>query len=351
MILRILYRSVGSENSKNRPEFYSKQLALASLLRAAENVGVPTRIVFVNDGPIPADRLSMMSAAGEVLPVTCGSNRASYRHILRLPRVRRWAAEDLVWLAEDDYLYTERSLSALVAAAAARPDADYFTLYSTVRFSPDSTRRRPRVEQSTGVTSGLTHIDGIAWARAATTTSTFGVRVGTLLQDELLLRTTPFVGGAFDRATCLALQGFQPFRLETLGGEPPKVEPPTAARRLARRAALTTVRATLNAVALSRPERRRRSMIVPEPSMATHLELDGAMVPGHDWAAEAEVVRTWLHARTVAAATADAARAGGRRGAPTGPGRTISDQPTPATPFPTNPAPGVAGVSRGSSVA
>ncbi|CAO5228664.1 hypothetical protein [Frankia sp. AgKG'84/4] len=346
MILRILYRSVGSENNKNRPEFYSKQLALASLLRAAENVGVTTRIVFVNDGPIPADRLSMMSAAGEVMPVTCGSNRASYRHILRMPRVRRWADEDLVWLAEDDYLYTERSLAALVAAAAARPDADYFTLYSTVRFAADSTRRRPRViEQSSGGTPSLTHIDGIAWARAATTTSTFGVRVATLLEDETLLRTTPFVGGAFDRATCLALQGFQPFRLSDLGGEPPKVAPPTATRRLARRAALTTVRATLNAVALSRPENRRRSMIVPEPSLATHMELDGAMVPGHDWAAEAELVRAWLADRTAGAA---AARAGGRRATPTGPGRHGSDQPTP---FPSDVAPGVTGVSRGSSVA
>ncbi|WP_231861563.1 MULTISPECIES: hypothetical protein [Frankia] len=298
MILRILYRSVGSENAKNRPAFYSKRLALASLLRAVEKVEIPTRIVFVNDGPMPADRLSMMEEAGEIVPVTCGSNRASYRHVLRMPRLRRWAADDLVWLAEDDYLYTENSLSALVTAAAARPDVEYFTLYGTSRLSATSTRRRPQVTDDGGIHEHAPVIGGVTWARTATTTSTFGLRVGTLVEDELLLRSIPFVGGAFDRATCLTLQGFQPFRLPELGGEPPLVAPSTVAARIARRAALTGLRATLNAVALARPERRRRTLLVPAPSLATHMELGAALVPGHDWPAEADGVLAWLQSRS-----------------------------------------------------
>ncbi|CAO5170702.1 Glycosyl transferase family 2 [Frankia sp. AiPs1] len=299
MNLRVLYRSVGTENSKNRPAFYSKQLALASLLRAVERVSIPTTIHFVNDGPMPTDRLSMMADAGEVVPVTCGSNRSSYRHVLRMPRLRRWAADDLVWLAEDDYLYTENSLSALVSAAQARPDVEYFTLYSTLRFVASSTRRRPEVEHSDGSEIGLPRFDGVPWARAATTTSTFGVRVGTLAQDERLLRTIPFVGGAFDRATCLTLQGYQPFQLSQLGGEPPAVEPSSILTRFVRGAALTGVRATVNAVALTRPQRRWRTMLVPEPSLACHLELGGAMVAGHDWEAEAAAVSAWSQAAAV----------------------------------------------------
>ncbi|WP_261568135.1 hypothetical protein [Frankia gtarii] len=315
MNLRILYRSVGSENAKNRPTFYSKQLALASLLRAVEKVEIPTKIIFVNDGPMPADRLSMMAGAGEIIPVTCGSNRASYRHVLRMPRLRRWAADDLVWLAEDDYLYTENSLSALVSAAAALPNVEYFTLYGTSRLSPGSTRRRPQVTED-AVHEHAPLIEGVAWARTATTTSTFGLRVGTLVEDELLLRSIPFVGGAFDRATCLTLQGFQPFRLPELGGEPPKVQPATAAARVARRAALTGLRATLNAVALARPERRRRTLLVPAPSLATHMELGAALVAGHDWPAEADGVRAWMASRNVnstgpAAGARPAAAAGG----------------------------------------
>ncbi|ORT50914.1 MULTISPECIES: hypothetical protein [Frankia] len=297
MILRILYRSVGSENTKNRPTFYSKMLALASLLRAVENVDIPVRIVFVNDGPMPAERLAVMTSAGEVQSVQCGSNRASYRYVLRMPRVRRWSPDDLVWLAEDDYLYTEKSLSSLVAAATALPAVDYFTLYSTLRFSSTTTRRRPMIHRDGGSHSHAPVVDGVTWARAATTTSTFGLRVGTLLEDELLLRSIPFVGGAFDRATCLTLQGFQPFRLAELSGEPPAFAPPPPAARIARRVVLSGLRTTLNAVALARPERLRRTMLVPEPSMATHMELGEALVPGHDWAVEAEAVQAWLQAR------------------------------------------------------
>ncbi|THJ74805.1 hypothetical protein [Candidatus Frankia alpina] len=324
MNLRILYRSVGSENAKNRPAFYSKQLALASLLRAVEQVEIPTTIVFVNDGPMPADRLSMMADAGEIIPVTCGSNRASYRHVLRMPRLRRWAADDLVWLAEDDYLYTENSLSALVSAAAL-PSIEYFTLYGTSRLSPTSTRRRPQITDD-AVHEHAPLIEGVAWARTATTTSTFGLRVGTLVEDELLLRSIPFVGGAFDRATCLTLQGFQPFRLPELGGEPPKVQPATAAARMARRAALTGLRATLNAVALARPERRRRTLLVPVPSLATHMELGPALVTGHDWPAEADGVRAWMASRNASStepttkqtAPAGARPAGAASGIPAG---------------------------------
>ena len=39
--LRIVYRSHGGENMKSRPAYYSKLLALASVVRAAEESGVP----------------------------------------------------------------------------------------------------------------------------------------------------------------------------------------------------------------------------------------------------------------------------------------------------------------------
>lgn len=56
MKLRVVYRSVGSENNKNRPPFYDKTLALASLLRAVERSPVSTELVFVSDGVIAEQR-------------------------------------------------------------------------------------------------------------------------------------------------------------------------------------------------------------------------------------------------------------------------------------------------------
>ena len=298
MRLYVVCRSVGSENAKNRPAFYSKSLALASLLRAVENVDIPTQIVFANDGPIPAERLALMRSAGEVLPVRCGSNRSSYRLVLRLPRARGWAPDDLVWFAEDDYLYTADALAGVVAAAEKLPEADYFTTYSRLRFATDATRRSPRFadqDRSDGDPDAV-EIGGVRWYHAVSSTSTFGAWVHTLRADERLLRTVPFVGGAFDHATCLTYQGYRPFGLAELGGEPLEPGGAPAARRVARAAALTGLRGTLNAVALARPERARRVLVAPDPDLATHLE-SSHLAPGTDWAAEARAVQEWLRAR------------------------------------------------------
>jgi hypothetical protein len=306
MRLYVVCRSVGTENAKNRPDFYGKTLALASLIRTAGNVGVPTRLVFVNDGPIPPDRLAMMRSTGEVLPVRCGSNRSSYRLALRLPVARGWAPGDLVWFAEDDYLYTADALPAVVAAAEKLPEADYFSVYSGARFGADATRRRPTYAPLAGAGGDAVQIGAARWYRAVSSTSTFGAWVHTIGADERLLRSVPFVGGAFDHATCLAYQGYRPFALGQLGGEPLGPGRHPAAKRIARRVALTGLRGTLNLVALARPERDRRVLVGSDPDLATHLET-GVLAPGRDWAAEARGVQQWLRAAPPAVGTGDPA--------------------------------------------
>ncbi|ADP78712.1 hypothetical protein FraEuI1c_0634 [Pseudofrankia inefficax] len=297
MRLYVVCRSVGSENAKNRPDFYSKTIALASLLRSVENVGIPTRVVFANDGPIPPDRLAMMASAGEMLPIRCGTNRSSYRLMLCLPRARGWAPDDLVWFAEDDYLYTADALSAVVAAAEKLPEADYFTIYSRLRFGTDATRRNPTyspLDRADGDGDAV-EIGRVRWYRAVSSTSTFGAWVHTIVADERLLRSAPFVGGAFDHATCLAYQGYRPFGLGQLSGEPVEPGEHPALKRVARRVALTGLRGALNVAALARPEHDRRVLVAPDPDLATHLEA-GHLAPGTDWAAEARDVADWLRA-------------------------------------------------------
>ena len=58
-MLHVVYRSYGGENAKGRPPYYSKLLALTSMVRAAELAGEHVHLVFLNDGTIPADRLAV----------------------------------------------------------------------------------------------------------------------------------------------------------------------------------------------------------------------------------------------------------------------------------------------------
>ena len=124
MRLHVVYRSTGGENPKARPAYYSKLGSLRSLLR---NVGTQREargeLAFLDDGPVPDDRLeAIMASAGTV--VETAAPRAAgrlYRRAIEEPQRRGWPDEDLVYLAEDDYLYRREALPALAAAAHELP--------------------------------------------------------------------------------------------------------------------------------------------------------------------------------------------------------------------------------------
>jgi hypothetical protein len=273
--LRVIYRSTGGENGKDRPSYYSKRLCLTSFLRAMRACGVEHEILFLNDGPIPPDRLGLMRAAGEVIPVPTGD--APIRQIIRTGRggqgmagsyvaaialvdQRAWSDKDLVYLAEDDYLYREHAFASLVAAARAIPRASYFALYAKVEPSRSETF----------------HSGAEPWVRAISTTSSYGARVGALRADRWIHRTAYYApGGWIDENFCWAYQGMPPFTWRQMV-EAGRADGPVQSR--VRRVVLQTA---LNALAL-RAKRRPHLLVRPLVPLATHLET-GVMARGTDW--------------------------------------------------------------------
>jgi len=178
--LRIVYRSHGGENMKSRPAYYSKLLALASVVRAAEESGVPHQLVFWNDGPIPADRLELMRAVGEVARIDAGSNRESYRAAIDMAAGSDWSPADLVWFAEDDYLYRPTTFGSLMAAEAAIPDADYLSVFGGWALDVDSPMNGFAAYPRWGSADvpDPVRLGDVAWFRGVSTTSTYGARTG-----------------------------------------------------------------------------------------------------------------------------------------------------------------------------
>jgi hypothetical protein len=302
--LRIVMRSYGGENMKDRPSYYSKLVCLASLVRAARAVSPAPEIVFVNDGPIPGDREAVMRAAGEVVQLEAGSNRSSYREAVALAVGRPWVDPDLVWFAEDDYLYRPDAFLRLLegAAAPALAEADYFALYGGSAFDTSTGRLHARERPERGANSDPSAIPlgQVRWYRGLATTSSFGVRRGALVQDARLLRLVPFTGGAWDRTTCLTAQGLRPFTRRELVEDllPFTSQPaPEWPRSLAR----GMLRVTLSTRALRRVS-RRRVMRGCDPDQICHLEL-GVLAPGDDWAELAQETRAWLDAWHASAPT------------------------------------------------
>lgn len=271
MKLHVIYRSTGSENSKARPPYYSKLLALRSVLQAAERCDSAVDFIFLNDGPIPADRLEPMEAAGEIIELPRVGMVGSYLAALELLRERSWPDADLAYLVEDDYLHLPHSLHSLVRAAELVPAASYFGLYALIEWS----------------SAEFYEVDGQPWITADSTTSTFAGRVGDFRADWLMHRLGYVAGGSWDRDICHAYQGRRPYRWTTIIGDLAGYEPGTP-RPWRRRAKRAIGQAGLDLLAIRRAF-RRHLLIAPAAALAAHMTLP-YMPPDIDWAAAAQAV-------------------------------------------------------------
>lgn len=300
--LRVLHRSYGGDNTKPRPAYYSKLLALAALLRAADALDVAPELVFLNDGPMPDERLRVMERFGEVRSVRRGgSDTNSYREMLADENARTGEPDDLIWLAEDDYLYVPDALRQLVAGAAAT-GADYFTLYGSRAIDVERSGRTAvaRPEPAAEGTGQTVQVQDVAWYRAVATTSTFGITRRALAEDVGLLRHFSLTGGAWDTATCKAIQGYLPFTAQHLrrdflpfGHVAPVLWPKSLVRGVLRVVSVP--------LAMRRPQ-RRRALLGSDPELIIHMEAPddppralSARTHKIDWAAVADETAEWAN--------------------------------------------------------
>lgn len=295
-MIRLVYRAYGGENSKNRPPFYSKALALASFVRAAERVGAP--ILFLNDGPIPATLLSLMERTGEVQQIANApvGMRASYRAALLLPAQRAWPDDDVVHFSEDDYLYLPDAFTALSAAADSLAHASYFALYGSTPQHPNPGESPDGYQLPTGWRQPpRASVQGQRWVNVASTTSTFGARVRALRADLPIFQQcmVPFRNRLMDHETCLVYQGFPPFAgREILSGRPGEY-PGTTWGHL-RRYGLAPFRLALNIRATTRSA-DPHWLYAADPNLACHLETP-VMTPGRNWVEAAQDTLVWARA-------------------------------------------------------
>jgi hypothetical protein len=297
-MLHIIYRSYNGENNKDRPAFYSKVVALASCIRAFEGLEAGTaEIIYLNDGPIPADRIRLMERSGEILACSRLGMKGSMRRALAIPYQRAWPADDLIWFAEDDYLYLPQAFKDLVAAATAFPDADYFALYALIDCFPNgspSIEYRLRWFPGSWLERRCVVVGDRCWERALSTASTFGGRPRAIVEDRLLMQIAMIYGGAWDHTTCMLYQGLCPFPyvslVQSLRGS-------RTVKGFVRNVAVLAARLGLNGYQNVRrwTGSTPRLLIAPAQALATHLETQFLAV-GADWNCLAEETQRWLMA-------------------------------------------------------
>lgn len=297
MTLHVVYRSYGGANTKERPSWFSKELALRSMLRAVEEAGA--EILFLNDGPIGDDLVALMRSYGEVVTLPGVGMRASYLEALRLPVRRGWAPDDIAYLVEDDYLHTPDALVRLAEAADTLP-ADYFALYGLdpalgIRQDPNVARHENVVPRGWAPPAPVER-DGVRWVGVPATASTFGARVRVLAEDW---RISWLAGLGHrkmyrDRDVCLTLQGYPSHPWPRLACDLLLLSSGSLSWR-ARGAFLVPFKAAMNLRAHRRPA-RRRVLMCTLPNLAMHLET-AYMAPGRDWDQLARTTAAWTPTR------------------------------------------------------
>ncbi|MDQ6853018.1 MAG: hypothetical protein M3046_04885 [Actinomycetota bacterium] len=297
MKLHVIYRSYGGENRKSRPAYFSKLLALASFVRAVDQLESPVGLTFLNDGPVANDAYRLMQAVGRVVAFDRLGCRGSYAKALTLAAGCTGDESDIMWLAEDDYLYRPDALERLLSAARLIPWASYFALYGSfptpeAEMSGEEDDIAPRGWRDQG---GVT-VHGHCWRHAVSTTSTFGARLPALRRDRQLFRTALYSARAWDHQTCLAYQGYVPFRGRWLLQDPSTRGTESVKSRIKVLGA-TPIKVVVDAMAYRRA-RQPGLLVAPRPALATHLELP-YIAPGTDWDAEAEATTEWARSRGI----------------------------------------------------
>jgi hypothetical protein len=277
MKLHVVYRTNGGENAKPRPESYSKAAALRSFCTALELVPAVGDVVFVVDGPMAADELDVVRGLGEVVRLPGVGNASSYRHVLRVVLERDWSKDDLVYIAEDDYLYLPEALTHVVAAATKIDRAAFFTPYdhpdyyehsSAVRFA-----RRHRKE--------CWDVEGIEWRAVRSTTMTFAARIGALRQAAFM--------------HILGSRGRYPHDFDIWSATQTRLYRARIVRSLAyRRNATPVAGPRLSPLDRGRSlvaDPRCALLVAPCAPLAAHMEI-GLMPRGVDWSGLAEEFAT-----------------------------------------------------------
>ena len=292
MAVHLIYRSYGGENDKGRPSWFSKLLCAASFARAAQAADL--RVHWLNDGPVPADRLALFERFGDVLTIAGGpvGMRRSYVTGLRLATQSDWDDDDVVYFCEDDYLHTPDSMLALQQAAE-RPEISYFGLHggtpglANVTEYPEGFTYPPGWDVQPSITIGE-H----TWVHGISTTSTFGARIGALRADLTIFfqAMRPFRHRFLDHETCVVYQGRKPYHgKEYVFGSYGDFVP--GARGVVRAAVLLPFRFALTARAMQQAA-HPHLLYMASPNLACHSELD-IMNPGRDWDSLAADTLTW----------------------------------------------------------
>lgn len=250
----ILYRTHGGENKAPRPYWYTKELCLKSILLAKKLLDseCKTNFVIIHDGsmadnPEWSNTLNrLINDRGVIVEKPKKGNSISCLETIH--EAASLPSNEVVFIAEDDYLWLSTSLLATYHALTILP-TDYITAYDhPVRYQPDYLLGADYPHWYNTI-----HIaNGYHWRTQESAPMTFGAKSGTFRDD---------------------VEYFERYS-DNGKGSP-------ADRKLFRH---------LQSLGVYKDIGKKRVLMGPMPSLNTHVHLPW-LAPNVNWEKEAEVVK------------------------------------------------------------
>lgn len=181
MKINFIYRSApGDAKSAARPDYFDKRKCLKSFLSAFSELPIAKRgdLIFLNDGEMSEEYKQVVNefSSNEIQLGGVGNSK-SLRAAHEVALSSNFEENDLVYFAEDDYLYKKEAFILLSNAAEDIPEADYFTLYD----HPD------RYTRTDDVNKGLSNVfvsRDCHWRSVESTCQTYCVRLKSFRKDR-----------------------------------------------------------------------------------------------------------------------------------------------------------------------
>lgn len=204
MKVNFIYRSVpGDSKSAVRPDYFDKKHCLISFIHAVKSLPEENRgeLIFLNDGDIDASIKEIMGSVNSTIETLGGiGNSRSLRFAHEKAVIQSWLEEDLVYFAEDDYLYRVEAFLALIHAAEDISEAHYFTLYD----HPD------RYERNDDINGGKSKIyisRDLHWRTVESTCQSYGARLKSFKKDAWIHKLGTSLNTPRGREMFRAVQG------------------------------------------------------------------------------------------------------------------------------------------------
>jgi hypothetical protein len=266
----VAMRVTSSANMKHRPEWFSKNACILSVIESADllrSTGGEVRTIALFDsagGPADPELTDLLTRFDTVTEMVGGSARRSWKAMFDI--LKRDVADDsfdVIYLVEDDHLHHPDAITALAGF-----HGDFGLLYcidyvdgGVVEFS-----------------------DGFEWAEAISGVSSFAASRATYLRSRRLLRAMSNTNHAWDEVTWRAVLGPHRFSAKYVLWSFSKASPWAPWKP---QAIWQFVWRLIGYVwSLLRKPSRLASV---RPSLATHAEVD-LLSAGRDWASVAKGV-------------------------------------------------------------